>query len=423
LAQSHGDRRFGAAGRPTRRRWRPLIHATIALLGLAASTVFVPPTGGAHASTISTDKTKIRQLEQKIQQQGAAVQSLVEQYGALSEQVNVIHQRIAIEQSQLAQDALARAKAVDALKSLAVDAYVSQAAGSSAALAAIGNSKSGEDYTSKQEYVDAANARMDAAVTALEIVQRQTQATEAVLRSKEAAIAPALAAADAAQQSAQNALTQDNATLGHVHGNLLALVTAAAEAAAQAKEKAEEDALASSQQPTSGSVPTPVIDSTPGSYADPLRAVSGLASERIDQGVDYRGFGPIYAIGDGVVLSTYNGGWPGGTFITYRLTDGPANGLVVYAAEDISPTVQVGEVVSARTQIGSIYEGPDGIETGWSDPAGNGNTMAADYGQFGGSDTTAFGYSFDRLLLSLGAPGGVLQNPPYGNLPAGWPSF
>jgi len=151
--------------------------------------------------------------------------------------------------------------------------------------------------------------------------------------------------------------------------------------------------------------------------------VSGLSPERIDQGVDYSGFGPIYAVGDGTVVSTYNGGWPGGTYIAYQLTDGPAAGLVVYAAEDITPDVQVGESVTSATVLGQVYEGPDGIETGWADGGALGETMAMSYGQFYGSNSTAFGSNFSQLLSSLGAPGGVLQNSPTGSVPGNWPQW
>jgi hypothetical protein len=123
------------------------------------------------------------------------------------------------------------------------------------------------------------------------------------------------------------------------------------------------------------------------------------------------------------VLSVVNGGWPGGTFICYRLTDGPASGLVVYVAEDLNPSVQIGQNVTANTVLGSMYGGTYGIETGWAQPAADGDTMAAVYGQYYGSNTTAFGNNFSQLLTSLGAPGGVLQNPPSGYLPSGWPSW
>ena len=152
--------------------------------------------------------------------------------------------------------------------------------------------------------------------------------------------------------------------------------------------------------------------------------MSALSSERIDQGVDYSGFGPIYAVGDGVVLSTTIAGWPGGTFIAYQLTDGPAAGRVVYAAEDIEPAVAIGATVTSSTVLGHAYPGPTGIETGWADGAALGNTMARTYQQFHGSNSTAFGANFSELLQSLGAPGGILQNnPPTGVLPAAWPHW
>src|SRR5207237_2954334 len=117
-----------------------------------------------------------------------------------------------------------------------------------------------------------------------------------------------------------------------------------------------------------------------GGYANPLRDITALTPERIDQGVDYAGFGSIYAIGNGVVLNTVQGGWPGGTFIAYRLTDGPARGLVVYAAEDIEPSVQVGDTVTPNTALGHRYAGPGGREMGWAGGDALGNTMARSYG-------------------------------------------
>ena len=131
----------------------------------------------------------------------------------------------------------------------------------------------------------------------------------------------------------------------------------------------------------------------------------------------------MYAIGDGVVLSTVGSGWPGGTFIAYQLTDGPANGLVVYVAEDIEPSVQVGTAVTSSTVLGQMYAGPDGIETGWADASAMPDTMARALGQFDGSNSSAFGYNFSQLLQSLGAPGGIPNGPPTGVLSAGWPTW
>ena len=94
-------------------------------------------------------------------------------------------------------------------------------------------------------------------------------------------------------------------------------------------------------------------------------------------------------------------------------------GMVV----DIEPLVQVGETVTPETVLGTIYVGPDGIETGWADN-GTGDTMARDAGEFYGWNSTAFGANYSQLLVSLGAPGGVPQNePPTGVLPPDWPTW
>src|SRR5258708_10547615 len=100
-------------------------------------------------------------------------------------------------------------------------------------------------------------------------------------------------------------------------------------------------------------------------YANPLRAVQGLTAERIDQGVDYSGSGDIYALGPGTIENVYNAGWPGGAFISERLSGGPYAGLYSYAAENISPAVAVGQPVDDATVIGRVT---GGIETGWAAP-------------------------------------------------------
>jgi len=165
------------------------------------------------------------------------------------------------------------------------------------------------------------------------------------------------------------------------------------------------------------------------SYVNPLRGVTGLTPERIDQGVDYAGSGPIYAIGNGVVVNTYNSGWPGGAFISYRLTDGPAEGDVVYVAENVVPAVSVGEQVTPATVLGTLIDAYPDMETGWADPPGYGDTLAMAAGQWSSYDDandipTAYGTNFSQLLASLGAPGGLsLAAPVSGTLPAGWPTW
>jgi murein DD-endopeptidase MepM/ murein hydrolase activator NlpD len=163
-------------------------------------------------------------------------------------------------------------------------------------------------------------------------------------------------------------------------------------------------------------------------YLNPLRDVSNLSLERIDQGVDFAGSGPVYALGDGVVTNASGdyAGWPGGGWITYQLTDGPAAGLMVYVAEDITPTVQVGQQVTAWTVIGDMFEGYDGIETGWAQPGAlSAESQLSVAGAIGGEGPfpTMVGVNFDELLQSLGVPPAPNRyDTAYGVLPANYPS-
>lgn len=164
-------------------------------------------------------------------------------------------------------------------------------------------------------------------------------------------------------------------------------------------------------------------------YLNPLRGVGGLIPERIDQGVDFAGSGPVYAIGDAVITNAANGpstGWPGGGWITYQLTDGPDAGLVVYVAEDVTPTVQVGQHVSPATVIADMFAGSDGIETGWAQPGGlDTESVLPQAGGIGGNGPfpTRVGVSFDQLLQSLGVPAAPNSSqPPYGLLPPNYPA-
>ena len=164
-----------------------------------------------------------------------------------------------------------------------------------------------------------------------------------------------------------------------------------------------------------------------GNYDDPLRAVTGLTAERVDEGVDYGGSGPVYALGDGVVTSI-KGSWPDGTFISYRLTDGPAAGRMVYVAENLTPSVSVGQTVTVDTVVGILHDAWPDMEIGWAADA-YGDTMAAVSGQWTSADDasslpTAYGVNFNQLLVSLGDPSGILEHPTVtGTLAAGWPTW
>ena len=164
---------------------------------------------------------------------------------------------------------------------------------------------------------------------------------------------------------------------------------------------------ASAGRPRSSAPPSPTV---PGA-ATVTRCAGSTAwfAERIDDGVDFAGAGPVYALGDAVVTSAAgnNFGWPGGGWITYQLTSGPGVGLVVYVAEDIIPAVTVGQRVSPSTVIGTMFDGGDGIETGWAQPTGlSAESELPQAGAIGGLGPfpTRVGVNFDELLQSLGVP-------------------
>lgn len=117
-----------------------------------------------------------------------------------------------------------------------------------------------------------------------------------------------------------------------------------------------------------------------GGFVSPLSAT--LKQGRTDQGVDFSGYGDLYAIGSGTILSVYNPGWPGlHTFIVLKL-DNP-QGLPspdIYYAEDIQPTVRVGQHVNAGDTIGTATGGSTGIEIGFADPNAIGRALGWQFG-------------------------------------------
>ncbi len=194
-----------------------------------------------------------------------------------------------------------------------------------------------------------------------------------------------------------------------------------------AAKRAARRAASRPKQPPPQPEPSPKATVT-SAYQNPLRAVSDLVLERVDMGVDFGGAGPVFALGDGVITNATgdSSGWPGGGWITYQLTDGPDAGLVVYLAEDVKPTVEVGQKVTSSTVIADMFNGGDGIETGWATPDSSTaeSQMAAAGGISGGGPfPTMVGLSFDAVLESVGVPAASNANEPgNGLLPAGYPA-
>lgn len=135
-------------------------------------------------------------------------------------------------------------------------------------------------------------------------------------------------------------------------------------------------------------------------FVDPIG--SGFKQGRVDAGVDYTGSGPLYALGSGTITSISNSGWPGAhAFIAIKLDDTSGLSDYIYYAEDINPSVQVGERVSAGQQIGTATGGSTGIEVGWAAAPGTGNPLGT------GAFPTSAGTNMFNLIKSLGGIGGT----------------
>lgn len=144
-------------------------------------------------------------------------------------------------------------------------------------------------------------------------------------------------------------------------------------------------------------------------YCNPFRAVKGLVPERIDQGVDYACSGPIYAMGPGVIDVFHNrddSGWPGGTFMSYKLTAGPASGKTIYLAEniDLDTSLKSGSFVFSGTILGTQVNASPESEIGWGVP---GAGYTAEHSCYTEGCDTALGDNFNELLVALKAVSGV----------------
>lgn len=157
-------------------------------------------------------------------------------------------------------------------------------------------------------------------------------------------------------------------------------------------------------------------------YVDPLQRAH-VTPERIDQGVDYSGTGPLLAIGRALItkVETSNTGWPG-AWIEYRLLDGPDKGQDVYYAEGVTPAAGIhpGKIVSAGTPVANLIPGwHSGIEIGWASGVGTASYAKEYGGGYSEGDSTAAGVNFSDLIKRLGGPGGIQQGTTTGTYKGG----
>jgi hypothetical protein len=159
-------------------------------------------------------------------------------------------------------------------------------------------------------------------------------------------------------------------------------------------------------------------------YCNPYRDLTNLVPERIDQGVDYGGAGPIYAMGPGTIDVFNNrndAGWPGGTFVSYVLSVGPAAGKEIYLAEniDLNTSLQPGSFVYSGTVIGTLVDASPDSESGWGV---SGESVTAEYSCYTEGCMTPLGVNFNTLLMCLQTPSGTMGTGGCCPQPTGWPT-
>jgi hypothetical protein len=163
-------------------------------------------------------------------------------------------------------------------------------------------------------------------------------------------------------------------------------------------------------------------------YKNPLRSISGLTSERIDEGVDYCGSGSIYAVGTGKVTFVGSGWFSSyGPSVVYKLTDGPASGKYVYFSENINPRVHTGDTVTSDSVIADMISGRPCTETGWAlNDSSDEPAAGPDYHNYQDGTAMAYGRNFSDFMKAIHGPAGNLSlstNPSVngGSLPHDWP--
>jgi hypothetical protein len=121
---------------------------------------------------------------------------------------------------------------------------------------------------------------------------------------------------------------------------------------------------------------------------------------RIDEGVDFTGAGPVPAVDSGTIVHVdTHSGWPGGTFIVERLD----SGKLVYYAENIAPSVRVGQKVRRGQSIGHARGTFPYVEVGWADAN---LRNAAAHTHYTEGQATAEGHDFfNRFFSHLGVGG------------------
>jgi murein DD-endopeptidase MepM/ murein hydrolase activator NlpD len=145
---------------------------------------------------------------------------------------------------------------------------------------------------------------------------------------------------------------------------------------------------------------------------NPFAAAKGLKPERVDMGQDFAMTpgSPILALGDSKVLGVIHNWYQGQPYVWFQLLNehggtsptqaAPYAGQFWYVAEQITPSVSVGQTVKAGQQVATYAASGTGIETGFAAPGGS--TLAQAHHDVGANHFSIEGQAFSELLSKLG---------------------
>lgn len=133
--------------------------------------------------------------------------------------------------------------------------------------------------------------------------------------------------------------------------------------------------------------------------ANPLPGVTSWG--RTDQGVDASATpgSAVRAVVSGVVTDIIPNFYSGQPSVVVSSTGLPSGATGIYYAEQLSPTVQVGQTVQAGEQIGTVAASGTGLEIGF---ASGSSTLAQGTTGYVEGEVTKAGQAFRSFLASLG---------------------
>ncbi len=223
------------------------------LVSLVASTSLwvVAASRAAGADQLSSLRAQAAALSQQLIQQQLEVDSYRQRYSVVSAQVAADNQAMAQIGQQIDQDTQQIAAKVALVKSQAVRSYMDYGTGSGSTTASLfaGNQ---EHAQAASEYSSIAVGNITTAVDQLHTAQDQLQSHQATLRQQQAQ--------DRADQASQaGALSQANASAGHLaalHSQVTGQLASAVAAQAATQQAAAVAAVAAAQKQAAKSVPT-----------------------------------------------------------------------------------------------------------------------------------------------------------------------